>query len=449
MFGLSTGALIVLLLTILFGFYMAWTIGANDVANSMGTVFGSKALPLKKIILIAVLFEFLGAFLVGAHVTNTLKSGIVEPEPFQDPAITSGDQGVYLFTAGMLAVLLAASLWVTLATYKRLPISTSQSIVGAVAGFGATSILLGDIPPSSLVLPTLLKISLGWVLSPVFGGVVSFFIFFSIKKFIFESDKLEKRAERANLLFIFLVVFILLLAGLSGGLKNLRTSVECLLPGTFIELVFEDFLVKVLFVALISLLSLLGYTLVKMWYGRRRKREMAPLERVESLFGGLLVLTACYVAFAHGANDVANAIGPVAAIVQILAKGEITDTVAIPAWILVLGGIGIVIGVSTWGYRVMETIGKKITKITPTRGFSASFGAASSVLFCSLLGIPVSTSQIIVGAVIGVGMAGGIAAIDLRVIRNIIVSWVFTIPVSAVTTAGVYLLFRAIALNIM
>jgi len=448
MFDMTLGNLLILFLTIVFGFYMAWTIGANDVANSMGTVFGSRTLSLKRIIMIAVVFEFLGAFLVGAHVTKTLKAGIVDPAPFQDPALFPGDQGIYIFIAGMLAVLLAASLWVTLATYWKLPISTSQSIVGAVAGFGIISIFLGDIPSKALSLGTLAKISTGWILSPVFGGMVSFLIFLSIKKMVFESGDIESRANKANHLFVFLVVFILLLAGLSGGLKNLRSVVASILPGTLLDTIFDHFLLKALVILVISVIITFIFFILTRKKRRASGKARSPLERVEGMFGGLLVLTACYVAFAHGANDVANAIGPVAGIVQILVKGEISGTVAVPTWILLLGGLGIVVGVSTWGYRVMETIGKRITKITPTRGFSASFGAASSVLICSLLGIPVSTSQIIVGSVIGVGMAGGIAAIDLRVIRSILVSWIFTVPVSAITTGLIYLLFRAITLQL-
>ncbi|MFW3146105.1 MAG: inorganic phosphate transporter [Thermoplasmatota archaeon] len=447
MMELTAGAVIVLVLTIFLGFYMAWTIGANDVANSMGTVFGSGKLSLKRIILIAVLFEFLGAFLVGAHVTKTLKSGIVDPSYFQDPTWLSGDKGLYFFIAGMLAVLLAASLWVTLATYKSLPISTSQSIVGAVAGFGATSVLLGDIPLKSIHSGTLLEISLGWVLSPVLGGILSFLLFMIIKRTIFDSKSPEKWAFRLISFFIFLVFFIIILAGLSGGLKNLRNTLEWVLPGTLMNAIFDNFWLKVLIVGILSLLlGAIGGVVVRR---SKRLRSKETGERVESMFAGLLILTACYVAFAHGANDVANAIGPVAAVMQILMKGEIASEVGIPVWILALGGLGIVVGVSTWGYRVMITIGKKITRITPTRGFSASFGAATSVLFCSLLGIPVSTSQIIVGSVIGVGLAGGIAAIDLRVIRNIVISWIFTIPISAVTTAVIFLIFRAIALYIL
>ncbi len=444
MFDLPLGSWIILGITVLFGLYMAWTIGANDVANSMGTVFGSKTLSLKKIILIAVVFEFLGAFLVGAHVTKTLKSGIVDPTPFQESSMFSG-QGEYLFIAGMLAVLLAASLWVTLATYRSLPISTSQSIVGAVAGFGVVSIMMGDIDPKFLDVGALAGISIGWVISPIFGGIVSFLLFFLIKRTIFESKNIEKRANWSIYFFIFTVIFILLLAGLSGGLKNLRNVVESVLPGTTLDLLFNDHLVKIL---LITLISLIFTTIYGISFSRKKKdMGLSPMKRVESMFGGLLLLTACYVAFAHGANDVANAVGPVAAIAQILVDGSISDTVTIPIWILGLGGLGIILGVATWGYKVMETIGRRITKITPTRGFSASFGAASSVLVCSIIGIPVSTSQIIVGAVIGVGLAGGINAIDLRVIRNIVVSWLFTIPVSAITTGLIYIAFRAIAIQ--
>ncbi|MGA1848141.1 MAG: inorganic phosphate transporter, partial [Thermoplasmatota archaeon] len=411
MLDLTLGALVILIITIIFGFYMAWTIGANDVANSMGTVFGSGSLSLKKIILIAVVFEFLGAFLVGAHVTNTLKGGIVEPSYYQNEDFFHGDLGIYIFVAGMLAVLLAASLWVTVATYKSLPISTSQSIVGAVAGFGIISVILGDIPLEAMNGGTLIKISTGWILSPFLGGIVSFLIFLMIRKSIFESRDPEKRAHAVISIFIGLVFFIIILTGISGGLKNLRSSLESFLPLTILDLIFSESWLRVLVVGIISIFAgIIGGS-----YLRRSKklRKLESIDRVEKMFGGLLIITACYVAFAHGANDVANAVGPVAAISQIIFDGEITTEVQVATWILVLGGAGIVVGVSTWGYKVMNTIGKKITRITPTRGFSASFGAASSVLLCSMLGIPVSTSQIIVGAVIGVGMAGGITAIDL------------------------------------
>lgn len=447
MISLTIGALIILLITLIFGFYMAWTIGANDVANSMGTVFGSKSLSLKKIILIAVVFEFLGAFLVGAHVTKTLKGGIVEPSYFQNTEYFQGEEGIYIFVAGMLAVLLAASLWVTLATYKSLPISTSQSIVGAVTGFGLVSVMLGDIPIDAMNGGTLIKISIGWVFSPVLGGVVSFLLFLIIRKSIFDASDPEKRAHQMISLFIVMVFFIIILAGISGGLKNLRSSLEGVLPMTVMDLIFTESWLRVIIVLIISIIAgIIGGAVVKR---SKKYRKLGRIDRVEAMFGGLLILTACYVAFAHGANDVANAVGPVAAISEILFDGTISPEVKIPIWVLVLGGAGIVVGVSTWGYKVMNTIGKKITNITPTRGFAASFGAASSVLLCSVLGIPVSTSQIIVGAVIGVGLAGGITAIDLRVIRNIVVSWIFTIPIAGVTTAVIFLLFRAIAINLI
>ncbi|MGA1820565.1 MAG: inorganic phosphate transporter [Thermoplasmatota archaeon] len=446
MLGLTTGGLVVLIITLLLGFYMAWTIGANDVANSMGTVFGSGKLSLKKIILIAALFEFLGAFLVGAHVTNTLKGGIVDPMYFQNEDFFSGDTGIYIFVAGMMAVLLAASLWVTLATYKSLPISTSQSIVGAVAGFGVIAVILGDIPLKALSGETLIQISIGWVLSPILGGVMSFLIFLLIRKAIFNAEFPEERAQKLIAFFIGLVFFIIILAGISGGLKNLRDVLEGFMPLTLVNAIFAESWLRILVVGIMSaVLGVLGGIYVKR---SRKLKALKSVDRVETMFGGLLILTACYVAFAHGANDVANAVGPVAAISQVIMSNEISSNVAVPVWVLALGGVGIVFGVSTWGYRVMNTIGKKITKITPTRGFAASFGAASSVLVCSMFGIPVSTSQIIVGAVIGVGLAGGITAIDLRVIRNIIISWVFTIPIAAVTTAVLFLIFRAIALNL-
>ncbi len=445
--------LIVIIITIIFGFYMAWTIGANDVANSMGTVFGSGALTLKKAVLIAAIFEFLGAFLVGSHVTKTLKSGIVDPNYFSEEGVEgivyfSGDTGLYVFIAGMLAVLLAAALWVTLATYRSLPISTSQSIVGAVAGFGLVSVLLGEIPLKAISGPTLLTISTGWILSPVFGGLLAFTIFRFIRKTIFDVEDTVDRAKKMIPIFIFLVFFILIFTGISGGLKNLRDTAELLpiLDGA-LELFLDNMMFKLGFAAAIGIIAA--------FIGRLRLSSTKGMEGldqyqiVEKMFGSLLILTACYVAFAHGANDVANSIGPVAAIWNAAREGSISSTVGIPPVILVLGGAGIVIGISTWGYKVMTTIGKKITRITPTRGFAASFGGASSVLLCSFLGIPVSTSQIIVGSVIGVGLAGGITAIDFRVIRNIVTSWVLTIPIAAGTAAVLFLLFRGIMLIIL
>ena len=445
--------LIVIIITIIFGFYMAWTIGANDVANSMGTVFGSGALTLKKAILIAAIFEFMGAFLVGSHVTKTLKSGIVDPNYFSEEGVDgiiyfSGDAGLHVFLAGMLAVLLAASLWVTLATYKSLPISTSQSIVGAVTGFGLISVILGEIPLKAIQGPTLLIISIGWILSPIFGGLMAFMIFRFIRKAIFDVEDTIGRAKNLIPIFIFLVFFIIIFTGISGGLKNLRDTMEVLpISDNIMDLVLNNMLFKLgLAAAIGAIAAIIGK--IRLSRSRRKKGE-GKYDMVERMFGSLLILTACYVAFAHGANDVANSIGPVAAIWSAARDGTISSTVEIPPVILVLGGAGIVVGISTWGYKVMTTIGKKITRITPTRGFAASFGGATSVLICSFLGIPVSTSQIIVGAVIGVGLAGGITAIDFRVIRNIVTSWVLTIPIAAGTAAALFLLFRGIMLIIL
>ncbi|MGA1794084.1 MAG: inorganic phosphate transporter, partial [Thermoplasmatota archaeon] len=252
MLGLTTGGLVVLLITLLLGFYMAWTIGANDVANSMGTVFGSGKLSLKKIILIAAVFEFLGAFLVGAHVTKTLKGGIVDPVYFQDEQFFAGDTGIYIFVAGMMAVLLAASLWVTLATYKSLPISTSQSIVGAVAGFGLMAVILGDIPLKAMSAETLIQISIGWVSSPILGGIMSFLVFLLIRKAIFDAEFPEERAQKLIAFFIGLVFFIIILAGISGGLKNLRDVLENILPLTIVDAIFAESWLRVLLVGVFS-----------------------------------------------------------------------------------------------------------------------------------------------------------------------------------------------------
>ncbi|MCK5772350.1 MAG: inorganic phosphate transporter, partial [Thermoplasmata archaeon] len=269
-----------------------------------------------------------------------------------------------------------------------------------------------------------------------------------IRKAIFDVEDTIGRAKKLIPLFIFLVFFIIIFTGISGGLKNLRDTMEVLpISDNVMDLVLDNMLFKLGLAAAIGMIAAIVGR-IRLSRSSRRKGE-GKYDMVERLFGSLLILTACYVAFAHGANDVANSIGPVAAIWSAARDGTISSTVEIPPVILILGGAGIVVGISTWGYKVMTTIGKKITRITPTRGFAASFGGATSVLICSFLGIPVSTSQIIVGAVIGVGLAGGITAIDFRVIRNIVTSWVLTIPIAAGTAAALFLLFRGIMLIIL
>jgi len=331
--------------TLIVGFYMAWNIGANDVANSMGTSVGSKALTLKKAVIIAGIMEFSGATLFGKHVTETIRKGIVDPALIGDPSILA---------IGALAALLACGLWLTLATWAKLPVSTTHSIVGGMVGFGIVTVGV-----SNISWYVMFKIVSSWIISPIVGGIAAFIIFSLLRKFLLEKVK--------------------------------------------------------------------------------------DLNKVERVFAYFQLLTAAYVAFAHGSNDVANAIGPVASALSYSHGEAIGTKVGVPNWLLVYGGAGIVVGLATWGYRVIDTIGKRVTEITPTRGFSAEFATASVVLINSYIGMPISTTHTLVGSVIGVGFARGVEALDLRVINRIILSWLATVPIAALISI---IIFKVIMLII-
>ena len=400
--------------------YMAWNIGANDVANAMGTAVGSRSITMKQAVLLAAVFEFAGAFLVGGHVTDTVRKGIVSTELFQgNPEI---------FVLGMLSAMLAAGVWLNLATFLGLPVSTTHSIIGAIVGFG---LLVGGI--SAIQWGKLSFVVMSWVVSPLLGGLLAWAIFTFIKRTVLTSWNPVRAARRVVPILIFPVVVILILSMLYKGLKNLNLDIP-----------FNQALLIALTIGVLAHFAMKLFLASKL-RNIPRKRA-AAFSQVENIFSYLEVGTACYIAFAHGANDVANAIGPFAAIVSVFKSGDLTMKVPVPIWVLALGGAGIVVGLGTWGYRVIETIGNKITSITPSRGFSAAFATATVVLLSSKLGLPVSTSHTLVGSVIGVGLARGMAALNLRVIRNIINSWIITIPASAFLTIGIFILLKALAL---
>ena len=400
--------------------YMAWNIGANDVANAMGTSVGSYAITLKQAVLLAAVFEFAGAFLVGGHVTDTVRKGIVSTAVFQ------GQPEV--FVLGMLAALLAAGVWLNLATFLGLPVSTTHSIIGAIVGFG---LLVGGV--SAVHWGKLGSVVLSWIISPLCGGFLGWLTFTYIKRSVLSRWNPVRAARGIVPILIFPVAVVLVLSVLYKGLKNLKLDVSL---NTAI---------------MISLgVGAVAFLVMKVILNRRfstrpRKRTDA-FAQVERLFSYLQVGTACSVAFAHGANDVANAIGPFAAIVSVFKSGDLAMNVPVPLWILALGGVGIVVGLATWGYRVIETIGKKITYITPSRGFSAEFATATTVLVCSKMGLPISTSHTLVGSVIGVGLARGMAALNLKVILTIVNSWLITIPATAVVTVLFYLGLKFVVL---
>ncbi len=408
--------LVVLIIAIIAALYMAWNIGANDVANSMGTSVGSGALTLKRAVIIAGIFEFLGAVLVGKHVTGTISKGIVSPSALSPNVLM----------VGMLAALLGAAIWVTIATYLSLPVSSTHSIVGAVMGF----VIVINI--SLIHWAVVGSIVASWVISPLSGAFIAYLIFLTLKKTVLSKEDPIREAKIVAPFFIFLTAMIITMSIIYKGLHNLDLDF-----GLTYSLLISTM------AGVIS--AFVGYLFLRKYHEKYRNEE-DKYRRLEKFFIYLQVMTAASVAFAHGANDVANAVGPLVTIVDIANSGSVGSQVVIPLWVLVLGGFGIVLGISTWGYKVIYTIGSKITDITPTRGFSAELATAFVVLVFSKLGMPISTSHVIVGSVLGVGIARGLASVDYRVIKNIIYSWVLTIPIAMGFAAGIFLLLRMIFL---
>ena len=405
---------LILIISLAAGLYMAMNIGGNDVANAMGTSVGSKALTFKQAVLVAAIFEFSGSVLVGSHVTNTIRKGIVDPMSFS--------ASPELLILGMLAALLSAAFFLQIATALGLPVSTTHSIVGAVVGF---SIVARGI--FSVDWMKFLQIFLSWVISPLLGAAIAFFAFILIRRKILDTDSPGREAKKYAPLLVFLVIIILVLSFIYKGLKNLHLNLS------FFEALFYSALVGLVLAALVAL-----------FLKKKQFDESNQVVYVEKIFAYLQIMTACYVAFAHGANDVANAIGPLAAIVSIIKTHSVVMKVSVPIWILAFGGGGIVLGLALFGMNVIKTVGGKITEITPSRGFSAEFATATTVLVFSRLGVPISTTHTLVGAVIGVGFARGISSLNMLVIRDIVASWFITLPATAVLSMGIFEILRLI-----
>ncbi|HEB69923.1 MAG TPA: inorganic phosphate transporter [Desulfobulbus sp.] len=410
---------IMVILAVIFGLYMTWGVGANDLANAMGTSVGAGAVTVKQAVAIAIVFEFAGAVLAGGNVTKTIRKGIIDPISI----VSTPEILVY----GMLASLLAAAVWLMIASVKGWPVSTTHSIVGALVGFA-----LVGIGPSSINWMKIGKIVASWVVSPAVGGTLSFLLVMSTRKLIFDTDNPLKNAKRYAPAYIFLVGFVISLVTLFKGLKHLHINLS----------VMQSFGIAII----IGLMT--GFT---GWLLVRKVKEDLEADRdfhfasVEKVFTPMMLFTACSMAFAHGSNDVANGIGPLAAVISIVKSGgEVMQTSEMPSWILMVGGAGIVAGLITLGYRVMLTVGTKITELTPSRGFCAELAAASTVVLASRTGLPVSTTHILVGSVLGVGLARGIGALDLRVVMNIIISWLVTLPAGAILSMGFFFFLKGI-----
>jgi len=441
--------------------YMAWNIGANDVANAMGTSVGSRALTLKQAVIIAAVFEFCGAFFAGDAVTDTVRKGILNVD-FSDgtvDAVLSQD-----IAFGFIAAMMAAATWLTIATRWGLPVSTTHSIIGGILGVG----LILEVKHNTSLIDwdVVQKVVMSWVASPLMGGLLGFFSFMIIKKLILENENPIDRSRWLAPILAFPTFFVL---GLALQFKALKGFISKAASNGWIENkydwlpakedgVFDPWAdnawIPINSLMLAACIGALGSAIL---YIALRRIDITEEKRgfrgVERIFVWLQIITAAYVAFAHGANDRSNAIGPMAAVWQVLSSdtGELAAKADIPLWLILLGSAGIAIGVMTWGWRVMETIGKKITDITPTRGFAAEFGAATTILVFSMpfLAVPVSTTHTLVGAVVGVGLAGGAKAVDFRVFGKIAASWVASVPAAAFGAIVLFVASGGESINMM
>ncbi|HEB95803.1 MAG TPA: inorganic phosphate transporter [Sedimenticola thiotaurini] len=406
-------------MAIVFGLYMTWGIGANDVANAMGTSVGSGAITVKQAIVVAAIFEFAGAFIAGGSVTKTIRKGIIDAD-----AIAGSPE---LLVYGMLAALLAAAIWLMVASARGWPVSTTHSIVGAIVGFAVAGLGVGSVHWGKIG-----SIVASWIVSPLVGGTIALLLMMSIRKFIINTEHPFLNARKWGPLYVFLVGWIVSLVTLFKGLKHLKLELSTT----------ESFIWATVIGIVVAAIGKLMIDRVKVDQEADREYHYASVEKV---FTPLMIFTAAAMAFAHGSNDVANGIGPLAAVVAVIQSGgEVGQKAGMPLWILALGGFGIVVGLATMGYKVMQTIGTKITELTPTRGYCATLAAATTVVLASKTGLPVSTTQIAVGCVMGVGLARGVGALDLRVIGNIVVSWIVTLPAGAILAALFFFLFKGI-----
>ncbi len=411
---------LLLILACVFGFFMAYGVGANDVANAMGTSVGARAITIKQAIIIAMVFEFAGAYLAGGEVTSTIRSGIIDAD-------TAGfDTNPEMFVYGMLSSLLAAGVWLLIASWKGWPVSTTHSIIGAIIGFAVAGVSV-----DAVMWGQVLSIVASWVISPVFSGTIAFGLFLSVQHLVLDTDDPFGNAKRYIPSYIFLVGFVIAMVTLIKGLRHVGLEVS-----------YEKAALYAMGVGMLTMaIGFLAIRNIRPEEAGNAEDRKAGLER---LFGVLMIFTACSMAFAHGSNDVANAIGPLAAVNGVVQNGgAFAAQSELPVWILLLGGGGIVVGLATLGYRVIATIGRNITELTPSRGFAAELAAATTVVIASGTGIPISTTHTLVGAVLGVGLARGVGALNLKVVGNIFLSWIVTLPVGAVLSIVFFFLFRA------
>ena len=418
---ISQYSFLLLIMACFFGFFMAWGVGANDVANAMGTSVGARAITIKQAIIIAMVFEFTGAWLAGGEVTSTIRSSIIDIES------AGFDDRPELLIFGMLSSLLAAGIWLVVASKYGWPVSTTHSIIGAIIGFAVVGI-----SADSVMWGQVLEIVASWIVSPVFSGTIAFILFLSVEKLVLSREDPLKYAKKFVPYYMFLVGFVIAMVTHVKGLSHVGLEV------TFSQSAF-------LALAFALLTAIIGIFFLRRLRLPDSDQPTAQMQSVERVFGVLMIFTACSMAFAHGSNDVANAIGPLAAINSVIANnGAFEAESALPVWILLLGGFGIVTGLAMWGHRVIRTIGKNITELTPSRGFAAEIAAATTVVIASGTGIPVSTTHTLVGAVLGVGLARGMSALNFGVVGRIFLSWIVTLPAGAILSIVFFFIFKGI-----
>lgn len=410
---------LILSLATVFGLFMAWGIGANDVANAMATSIGSKALNMRRALVIAAVFEFAGAVLAGGEVTATIRKGIIDSSYFTlQPEVL-----VY----GMLAALLAAGTWLLLASRQGWPVSTTHSIVGAIIGFTVAAVGFDAVKWDKVSV-----IAASWIVSPLFSAAVAYAIYQSIVKFILERPDPLASARLLSPIYIFLTVFLIALMTILKGLKHVDAGLSLSTTQTYGTAL-----------ALGVVVALVGrYFITHIDFDEHDNREFG-FYTVEHVFSILMIVTACSMAFAHGSNDVANAVGPVAAVISIAHTGAVGQQAVMPVWVLLIGGLGIVVGLATYGRHVITMVGSRITPLTPSRGFAAGIAASCTIVFASSTGMPVSTTHAVVGAVLGVGLVQGVKAIDSGAIYRIFVSWLITIPAGALLSIGFFFMLKA------
>ena len=410
--------IVYIVLAAVFGLFMAWGIDANDVANAMAPSVGSKALTIKQAILVAAIFEFLGAVLAGGEVTDTVRKGIVDAD------LLEGSPELLVY--GMLAALLAAGTWLFIASKNGWPVSTTHSIVGAIVGFAAAGIGVDAVQWVMVG-----EIVMSWVASPLTAGFIAYLLYNSVQRLILRHEDPVDKARRFVPMYIFLSAFAVVLVTILKGLKHVGLDLSTRDSYSFAF-------------AIAIVIALIGSFFIRRIKPDPKAEKKEHFYTVERIFGVLMVITACALAFAHGSNDVANAIGPLSAVISVAQTGMISAKSSVSIWVLVLGGAGIVVGLATYGRHVIATVGHKITQLTPSRGFAAGVAAATTIVIASGTGMPISTTHTLVGAVLGVGLARGIEAIDLRVVARIFVSWVVTIPAGAFLAIVFFFIFKTV-----